>query len=90
MEVDLYEYIQDNDANSLVLDYVEDLKLMDKVKKINRKILFFKYKKLYVLNSLFNDNQINFLEFAEADHAFYIQPSIIKKFNIKYKCRNFY
>ena len=90
MNIILYDFMKDNDVNHLILDYVNDLKLMDKVKNINQKITFFKYKKLYVLNSLFHDKLINFIEFAEADHDLYIPPSIIQKYNRKHKCKKYY
>ena len=86
MENILHDFIKDSDCVKLIVKDTDEMELKEKIDKINSRIIFYRYKKVFVLNSLFHDKLINFFEFSENEHNIFIYPRMIKLFNNKY-CR---
>jgi hypothetical protein len=78
----LIDYLNDVDCSNLIISYIEDIKLIDKVNKINSEIKNLKSIKKNIGENLFNSNSIDFLDYSNLFEMEFLKPNIIKKYNL--------
>jgi hypothetical protein len=78
----LIDYLNDVDCSNLIINYIEDIKLIDKVNKINSEIKNLKSIKKNIGENLFNSNSIDFLDYSNLFEMEFLKPNIIKKYNL--------
>jgi hypothetical protein len=78
----LIDYLNDVDCSNLIINYIEDIKLIDKVNKINSEIKNLKSIKKNIGENLFNSNSIDFLDYSNLFEMEFLKPNMIKKYNL--------